>query len=106
MFKGNFTDMIKQAQEMGQNLKAKQEELATKTIEVSVGGDMVRMTFNGNSEVLAVSIDPEVVDKTDVKMLEDLVRAAINKGVEQSQGMMKAEMAKLAGGINIPGVTS
>ena len=106
MFKGNLGEMLRQAQEMGQNLKAKQEELAAKTFEVSVGGEMVKMTFNGKSEALSVQIDPQAVDPRDVKMLEDLVLACINKGVAESQAMMKEEMAKLAGGLNIPGITS
>ena len=105
MFKGNFGDMIRQAQEMGQNLKARQEELGAKTFEVSVGGDMVRMTFNGRSEALSIAIDPEVVNSEDMDMLQDLVLSAVNEGVRRSQQMMQEEMSKLAGGINIPGIT-
>jgi len=106
MFKGNFMDMIRQAQELGETLKGKQAELATRTVDVSVGGDMVRMTFNGKSEALSVQIDPEVVDRNDVRMLEDLVLSAVNEGVKKSQDMMQEEMSKLAGGLNIPGVTT
>lgn len=106
MFKGNFGDIVKQAQELGQNLKDKQAELARKTVDVAVGGDMVRMTFNGQSQAVSISIDPEVVDKSDVRMLEDLVLSAVNEGVRRSQQMAQEEMAKLTGGINIPGVTS
>jgi hypothetical protein len=106
MFKGNLGDLLRQAQEMGQNLKAKQDELARRTIEVSVGGDMVRMTFNGKSEALSITIDPDVVDRDDVGMLQDLVLAAVNEGVRRSQQAMQEEMAKLAGGLSIPGLTS
>jgi hypothetical protein len=106
MFKGNLGDIIKQAQQLGENLKEKQALLATKTVDVSVGGDMVRMTFNGRSEAVSISIDPEVVDRNDVRMLEDLVLSAVNEGVRRSQKMMQDEMAKMAGGIDIPGITS
>lgn len=106
MFKGNLGDIIKQAQLLGENLKEKQAELALKTVDVSVGGDMVRMTFNGRSEAVSISIDPEVVDKSDIRMLEDLVLSAVNEGVRRSQQMMQEEMSKLAGGMNIPGITS
>ena len=106
MFKGNLGDIIKQAQELGENLKEKQALLATKTVDVTVGGDMVRMTFNGRSEAVSISIDPEVVDRDDVRMLEDLVLSAVNEGVRRSQKMMQDEMSKMAGGINIPGITS
>ncbi|MEE8434481.1 MAG: YbaB/EbfC family nucleoid-associated protein [bacterium] len=106
MFKGNLGDIIKQAQQLGENLKEKQALLATKTVDVTVGGDMVRMTFNGRSEAVSISIDPEVVDRDDVRMLEDLVLSAVNEGVRRSQKMMQEEMAKMAGGIDIPGITS
>jgi hypothetical protein len=106
MFKGNLGDIIRQAQQLGEDLKGRQEELARRTVDVSVGGDMVRMTFNGKCEALAIHIDPEVVDRNDVGMLEDLVLSAVNEGVRRSQQMMQEEMAKLAGGLNIPGITS
>ena len=106
MFKGNLGDLLKQAQQLGQDLKARQEQLAQRTLEVSVGGGMVQMTFNGKGEALAVRIDPEVVDRSDVDMLQDLVLSAINEGVRQAQALQQSEMGKLAGGLNIPGVTS
>ena len=106
MFKGNLGDLIRQAQQIGQDLKARQEELARRTVDVSVGGGMVRMTFNGRCEALSIQIDPEVVDRSDVRMLEDLVLSAVNEGVRRSQALMQEEMAKVTGGLNIPGVTS
>jgi DNA-binding YbaB/EbfC family protein len=106
MFKGNLGDLIRQAQQLGEDLKARQEELARRTVDVSVGGDMVRMTFNGKGEAVSIHIAPEVVDRNDVRMLEDLVLSAVNEGVRRSQKLMQEEMAKLTGGLNIPGVTS
>lgn len=106
MFKGNLGDLIRQAQQLGENLKAHQEELAKKTVDVAVGGGMISMTFNGKSEALSIRIDPEVVDRNDVGMLEDLVLSAVNEGVRRSQQMQQEEMAKMAGGLNIPGITS
>ena len=84
----------------------RREELARRTVDVSVGGDMVRMTFNGKGEAVSIHIAPEVVDRNDVRMLEDLVLSAVNEGVRRSQKLMQEEMAKLTGGLNIPGVTS
>ena len=106
MFKGNIKDILQQAQQLGQNMKDKQEEVASKTVEVSVGGGMVRMVFNGRSEAVSIHIDPEVVDRTDVDMLQDLVLSAVNEGVRRAQQMQQEEMAKLTGGLNIPGVTA
>lgn len=106
MFKGSFTDLIRQAQQMGETLKQKQEELALQRHEVSVGGGMVKMTFNGKSEALSVTIAPEAVDPNDIRMLEDLVLSAVNEGVRQSQQAMKEELGKMAGGLKIPGLTA
>jgi hypothetical protein len=106
MFKGNIMDLMRQAKNIGETLKTKQEELAARRIEVSMGGDMVRMTFNGKSEAISVHIDPALLDPADPGMLEDLILSAVNEGVRQSQDMMKEELAKLTGGLNIPGLTS
>ena len=106
MFKGNLGDLIRQAQQLGQDLKARQDELARRTVDVSVGGDMVRMTFNGKGEALSIRIDPQAVDRADVPLLEDLVLSAVNEGVRRSQQMVQEEMAKLTGGLKIPGVTA
>jgi nucleoid-associated protein EbfC len=106
MFKGNLGDIIRQAQRLGEDLKSRQAELALRTVDVSVGGDMVRMTFNGKGEAISIHLDPEVVDRNDVAMLQDLVLSAVNEGVRRSQQLMQEEMAKLTGGMNIPGVTS
>ncbi len=105
MSNGNLGDLLRKAQEMGENLKAKQEELAQKEIEVSVGGDMVKMRFNGKCEALSISIQPEVIDANDPRMLEDLVLSAVNEGVRKSQQMMQEELSKLTGGLKIPGLT-
>jgi len=106
MFDGNLGNLLKKAQEMGENLKAKQAELATKEIEVSVGGEMIQMRFNGKGEALSIKIKPEVIDPSDPRMLEDLVLSAVNEGVRRSQKMMQEEMAKMTGGLNIPGLTT
>lgn len=102
---GNFSDIMRKAQSLGRDLKEKQEELAKKTFEVSVGGDMVRMTFNGRGEAISVTLDPQAVDPRDVPMLEDLVLSAINQGVRRAQQLNQEEMSKLTGGLNIPGLT-
>ena len=106
MFEGNLGDLIRKAQQMGENLKAKQEELARKEFDVSVGGEMVKMRFNGKGEALSITIDPEVIDREDPRMLEDLVLSAVNEGVRESQRLMQEEMSKMAGGLNIPGLTT
>ena len=103
---GNLADLIKQAKDIGENLRKQQEELANKRFDVSVGGGMVKMTFNGKGEALSIYIDPEIVDPGDIGTLQDLVLSAVNQGAKESQRSMQDEMAKLAGGLNIPGITS
>lgn len=99
-------NMLRQAQEMQKKLGRIQEELASRTVEASAGGGMVRCTINGKQELLSLTIDREVVDPEDVEMLQDLVIAAVNEAVKKSQEMVAAEMGKVAGGLglNLPGM--
>ena len=66
---------------------------------------MVKAVANGKQELLSIKIDPEVVDPSDVQMLEDLITAAVNDVLKKSQEMVSQEMTKLTGGFNIPGMT-
>ncbi|MBF0352977.1 MAG: YbaB/EbfC family nucleoid-associated protein [SAR324 cluster bacterium] len=102
-------ELLKKAQELSQTMQSQQEELAHKTVNVSVGGDMVRMTFNGKQEVKAITIDPEVVDPNDITTLQDLIMSAINEGVRQSQKLAQDSLGQQLGnlaGIKIPGINS
>ena len=81
-----------------------QEELAEKTVESSSGGGMVTVVANGRQQVVSIHIEKEVVDPDDVEMLQDLVLAAINDSLTKAQEMVSAEMSKLTGGLNIPGL--
>lgn len=100
----NFGNIMKQAQKMQQRMLQLQEELATKTVEATAGGGMVAVTVNGKFEVLSLRIEKEVVNPEDVEMLQDLIVAAVNEGVRKAQEMASAEMAKITGGMQIPGM--
>lgn len=102
---GNIGNLLSQAKQTQEKMAKIQEELRTKTVEASAGGGMVTVKVNGEGEVLSLKIDPEVVDSQDVEMLEDLIMAAANEGLRQAKEMMNAEMAKVAGGLNIPGIS-
>ena len=106
MFDGNLGDLLRKAQQMGESLKAKQEELAKIEFDVSVGGEMVKMRFNGKGEALSITISPDVIDREDPRMLEDLVLSAVNEGIREGQRQMQEEMSKMAGGLKIPGLTT
>jgi len=98
-------NMMKQAQKLQSKMLRLQEELAEKTVEASAGGGMVKAVANGKQQIVSVQIEKEVVDPDDVEMLQDLVLAAVNDALARSQEMVSAEMSKLTGGLNIPGLT-
>jgi DNA-binding YbaB/EbfC family protein len=98
--------MMRQAQQMQKKMAQIQEELASRSVEASAGGGMVRCVVSGKQEVLSLTIDREVVNPDDVEMLQDLILAAVNEGMKKSQEMVASEMGKIAGGmgLNIPGL--
>jgi len=100
----NMKNMMKQAQQLQAKMAKMQEEMAGKTIEASAGGGMVKVVANGKQEVTSIHIEKEVVDPEDVEMLQDLILAAVNEALVQSQKMVSEEMSKLTGGMNIPGL--
>ena len=100
----NMNGMMKQAQKLQKKMLKTQEELATKTIEASAGGGMVKVVANGGQKIESILLEKEVVDPEDIEMLQDLVMAAVNDALTKSQEMVSAEMGKLTGGLNIPGM--
>ena len=100
-----FGDIMKQMQKMQAKMEEIQKELENKRVEGTSGGGMVRVIANGKQEILEIKIDPEVVNKEDVEMLEDLVLAAVNQAKERAQEVQTEEMSKLTGGLKIPGMT-
>lgn len=81
-----------------------QQELAKKTVEVSTGGGMVKITANGLSEFLSVHVDPELINLQDRELLEDLILGAINEVHRKVNELRQEEMARLTGGLKIPGL--
>ncbi|MBU1340917.1 MAG: YbaB/EbfC family nucleoid-associated protein, partial [Proteobacteria bacterium] len=81
-----------------------QAELATKTVEASSGGGMVKVIANGAQKIESIVFEKEVIDPEDIEMLQDLVLAAVNDALNKSQEMVSSEMGKLTGGLNIPGL--
>lgn len=97
-------NIMKQAQQMQQKMTRLQDELASREVEASAGGGMVTAIVNGKQQLLSLKIEKSVVDPEDVEMLQDLVVAAVNEAIKKSQDMMQAEMSKITGGMNIPGL--
>ncbi|NOR04699.1 MAG: YbaB/EbfC family nucleoid-associated protein [Deltaproteobacteria bacterium] len=100
----NMKEMMRQAQRLQAKMGQLQSELATKEIEASVGGGMVKAVANGKPEIVSITIEKEVVDPEDVEMLQDLVVAAVNEALTRSKEMVEGEMAKLTGGLKLPGM--
>ena len=96
--------ILRQAQQMQERLARLQEELAGKTVEASAGGGMVTVVVNGRQEVVSIRIEKEVVSPEDVELLQDLVAGAMNEAISRSRKMMAEEMAKITGGMNLPGL--
>ena len=100
----DMKQMVKQAQQFQKRLTELQGELAGRQVSATVGGGMVSATGNGRHELTSLTIDKEVVDPADPQMLQDLVVSAVNEAMRKAQAMSDAEMAKLTGGVKIPGM--
>ncbi len=96
--------MLRQAQQLQQRMMRVQEELESATVETTAGGGVVKAVVTGKLKLESIEIDPEVVTPDDVGMLQDLVLAAVNDGLEKAQEMAASRMSELTGGLNIPGL--
>ncbi|MEJ7702582.1 MAG: YbaB/EbfC family nucleoid-associated protein [Geodermatophilaceae bacterium] len=103
----NMQDLLKQAQQMQQQLAEAQDKLATAEVEGSSGGGLVRATVSGSGELNAIVIDPSVVDADDVESLQDLVVAAVRDANRAASELAQQAMGPLAGGLGglgLPGM--
>ena len=98
----NIQQMMKQAQQMQERL---QKQMAELKVEATAGGGMVTVVMNGSKQIQALTIDPEVVSKDDVEMLQDLVLAAVNDAARKVDEAMAQQMGGMLGGMRIPGLT-
>jgi DNA-binding YbaB/EbfC family protein len=100
----NMGQLLKQAQQFQAKMAKMQEEVGERTVEVSSGGGMVTVVVNGKQELLSIRIDPEVIDRDDPEMLQDLIMAAVNDGLTRAKNMVNEEMGKLTKGLNLPNI--
>jgi len=98
----NIQKMMQQAQQMQERL---QKQMAEMRITATAGGGMVTVTVNGNKNVLALKLDPEVVSKDDVDMLQDLIVAAIADAHRKVDETLATQMQGMMGGLRIPGMS-
>ena len=100
----NMGDLLKQAQQFQQKMGTIQEELSRKVVTGTAGGGMVTATVNGKGELVGLAVEKSIVNPDDVEMLQDLVLAAVNDGLNKARELGKEEMGKLTGGMNLPGI--
>ena len=100
----NIQNLLKQAQKIQSQVTQMQAELGERRIEASAGGGMVTAIVNGRQELIAVRIDPQVVDSKDVEMLEDLIVAAVSEALARASEMAAEEMKTPPGGLARPGL--
>jgi nucleoid-associated protein EbfC len=103
--KFDMQKILQQAQKVQQEMEKVKEEAKNKIITSESGGGMVKVTMNGNQDLLEIKLSKEVVDPNDIEMLEDLIVAAVNKAIQDSGELVRQDMSKLGGMLpNIPGM--
>ena len=98
----NILEVMQQARQVQEQL---QKRMADLRVEASAGGGMVTVVINGAKQVQSITIDPEVVSKDDVEMLQDLIAAAVNDAVRKVDEQLGQSMSGLLGGLKIPGLS-
>ena len=100
----NMNAMIRQAQKMQEDMAALQADLDAREYDISAGGGMVKLKINGKREIVALDIQPDIVDPDDVETLADVITAAVNEGIKRVDTTNETEMAKITGGMGMPGL--
>lgn len=95
----NMNQMLRQVQQMQEDMAKAQEELKTETVEASAGGGMVTVKVSGELEILELRVDPQAVDPEDVELLQDMVQAAVNEAIRSAQELAANKMSAVTGGL-------
>lgn len=93
--------MLKTAKEMQENID---REMTALTVEGSSGGGMVKVAVDGKKNVKSISLEPEIVDKNEINMLQDMIIAALNDAFKKADEILKEKLNQLSGGLNMPGL--
>ncbi len=100
----DMNSMIHQARKMQDQITALQEDIEQRTFTASAGGGMVNVTVTGKKTLQSVELKPEVVDPSDIEMLQDLIISAVNEAINSVEETTEAEMSKITGGVALPGL--
>jgi nucleoid-associated protein EbfC len=104
-FRGGMGELMRQASRLQRKVERRKEELKTETVEATAGNDQVKVVVNGGGQLVSVTIDPALLTQEELAMVQDLIVAASNAAIVKSQQMVEAEIEKVTGGIQIPGLT-
>ena len=105
----DLNKLMKQAQEMQEQMAKAQEELKNETVEASAGGGMVTVKATGGLEIVEIKISPDAIDPDDPEMLSDMVLAAVNEALRSAQALAQSKLGGMAGlgdlgGMGLPGL--
>jgi hypothetical protein len=103
---GDMSHLLRQAQQMQSRMAKLEAELKERVLEGTSGGGAVKVYVNGGLEVVGVKLQKDAVDPEDVETLEDLVQGAVSQALKKARELKDAEMAKITGGLNLPGINS
>lgn len=103
-FRGGMAELMRQASRLQRKLEKRKEELKAQTFEASAGNDQVKATANGARELVKVTVDPELLKKEELDMVQDLIVAAANAALAKARETVDAELEKVSGGLKIPGL--
>ncbi len=101
---GNMNQMLKQAQQMQEDMAVLQADLETREYTATSGGGLIEVTVDGKHLIKSLKINPDAVDPEEPEMLEDLITVAVNEAIENATKTAENEMGAITGGLNIPGL--
>ena len=100
---GNMNNLLKQAQKLQKEMEEAKKNLEKKEFTTTSGGGVISVKINGKKEIIELKLKPEIVDKDDIEMLQDLIISCINEAYKKVDDDSNDQMSKLTGGFNIPG---
>lgn len=100
----NMNQMIRQAQKMQDQITELQEDIEARDFSATAGGGAVELVMTGKKTIKSLTLKPEIVDPSDIEMLQDLIISAVNEAVNNIETTTETEMSKITGGVSLPGL--
>jgi DNA-binding YbaB/EbfC family protein len=103
-FRGGMSELMRQASRLQRKIEVRKKELQAEVIDASAGNDKVKVKVNGARELVSIEIAPDLLESEDLSMVQDLVVAAVNAGLQKATAMVDQELEKVTGGLKMPGM--